>query len=46
MAVDNDDWEDVQDTRGFGNGGDIDPSHEGGEYFHFIDMAHDALNGK
>lgn len=47
MAAENDAWEDVPDFGGhISCEGDIEPSHEGGEYFHFINMAQDALNGK
>jgi hypothetical protein len=47
MATDNDAWEDMQDFEAsIGHEGDVEPSHEGGEYFHFVNMAQDALNGR
>ena len=40
MLIDTDGWEDVGMP---GPEAQVDPSHEGGEYFQFIDMAHDSL---
>ncbi|KAF8479454.1 hypothetical protein JB92DRAFT_3133576 [Gautieria morchelliformis] len=45
MIVDTDAWEDVPslDIPISGKEVSVDPSHEGGEYFQFIDMARDSL---
>lgn len=40
LITEADAWEDVpMDLAAPGQEGAVDPSHEGGEYFHFIEMA-------
>jgi hypothetical protein len=44
MLMDTEGWEDIPiDTDVPGEESHIDPSHEGGEYFQFIDMAQASL---
>ena len=46
LIIDSEAWEDVtMDIEMPGQEAQVDPSHEGGEYFQFIDMAQDSLSG-
>lgn len=45
MITDNDVWEDIpMELDPPSAEVQVDPSHEGGEYFHYLDLAHDSLN--
>lgn len=45
MITENDAWEDIPMELDLSSGEvQVDPSYEGGEYFHYIDLAHDSLN--
>ncbi|KAF8583365.1 hypothetical protein K439DRAFT_1617574 [Ramaria rubella] len=47
LIMDTDGWEDIPDDFGVQAAEVlVDPSHEGGEYFHFIDMAQDSFYRK
>jgi hypothetical protein len=42
--METDGWEDIPEDFGIpGLEAFVDPSHEGGEYIHFLQLAHDSL---
>jgi hypothetical protein len=45
MVVDNDIWEDITEESSMpGWDSQVNHSHEGGDYFQFLDMAQDSLS--